>query len=867
MTENKFLTKTLNDTAVTRRSFLKWSAALGGTAALAGGLKFGLKDVEKVSAETEGEWKPFRCMGCEATCISYALVKDGRVVREKTDDNHPDSPEYPLQKGCLRGRARRTLIYGVDRIKYPMKRKNWEPGGGKKELRGKDEWVRISWDEAIDLVSTEMKRIKETYGNESIFTLNPNGASNLITAYGGCMRSWGMLSCGGWIKTHPHMTGKQAYMVFYDEHTSNDRFELQNSKLIVLWGVNPSWSSLGGPNNHYLEAKRAGAKIISVDPFFNNTHSSLSDEWIAVRPATDTALLLAVAYEMIVNNLQDQDFLDKYTVGFDKDHMPEGADPQGNFKDYVLGTYDGQPKSPEWASTICGVEVNTIRHFAHEIATTKPASFITSGGPARARRGEQFCQAFLTVGWMTGNVGLSGAEVSDSYGNKAGNGGPVLVKPGYGGDPVIPNPVQMAMVYDDMWDAIVKGEFAIGPTSLKCDIRMIYDIGYSNFINSLPGTNRAIDAYRKVDFVVASDSFLTTKMSYADIALPATMNWERWPYLAHMIGAFSSNNRETLTYTSKIIDPLFEAKDDQWMETEIAKKLGLDPTTLFLSDQQRFYNQLAGSQVVKDDVSGYEPLFTLTADDIKELGATGEPQQGRMEWQEFKKKGIYQVQRHKGDQFGFIAYKAFRDDPVANPLQTPSGKFQIYSQELSDDVASCGGYTIAPIAKYSPPDEGYEGTFSDFEKGEKGEFPLQLITPHYIARVHSTLDNVTWLKEAFPHEAWINPVTAKKYGIQHGDGVVVSSKHGAIIRTAKVSNRIVPGVIVLGEGGWVKRDDATMLDRGGCANTLVGVTGDNKSGIQAYNTTNVKIEKWDQVVVPDCRLEPRLPKFEGENNG
>lgn len=873
MKEKSVLDQKLEEITLSRRSFLKWSAVLGGAAALASKPGFGLKAIEAAVQfdELSGTWKPFRCFdsSCEATCIAYGLVKDGKVTRIKTDNNHAGSMEYPLQKSCLRGWARRSFVYSVDRLKYPMKRKNWEPGGGKKELRGKDEWVRISWDEAIDLAATEMKRIKETYGNQAIINYKTSGHTSLLSKFGGFSSGWGMLSCGGWITTHPNMTGKPGYMVFYDEHSSNDRFDLLNSKLIVLWGLNPAWSALGGPNNHYLEAKKAGAKIISIDPFFNNTASSLVDEWIPVRPATDTALLLAIAYEMIVNDLQDQEFLDKYTVGFDADHMPEGADPKENFKDYVLGTYDGQPKSPAWAAKICGVEENTIRKFAVEFATTKPAAILTGGGPARARRGEQFCQAFLTVGWMTGNVGIPGGQVSDTYGNKSVNGGPVLVKAGSRGKPKFENPIPISITYDDMWDAIINKECILGGNTVPTDIRMIWDIGSGNFINQLPGTNRAIEAYRTVDFVLAADYFMTTKMKYADIVLPSTTNWESYDHLAPVVEsmmASHSNNKEVLTYTSQLIDPLFEAKSDQWMEEELAKKLGLDPDELFISSEQQFYNQIAGSLVMKDDASGYEPLFTITADDVKEIGAVGEPQTGRMDFQEFKKTGIYQVERHKGDNFGYIAFKDFRDDPEANPLKTPSGKLQIHSAALSGTMAYFGGYQVAPIAQYVPPDEGYEDTFENFETGEKGEYPLQLITPHYVGRMHSTLDNVSILKEAFPHEVWLNPATAEQYGIEHGNGVKVESRHGAVLRTAKVSARLVPGVVLIGEGGWLKRDDDTMLDRGGCANSLVGVGYDNKSGIQSYNTTNVKIEKYNDLV-PDCRMDPEIPEWEGENNG
>ena len=221
---------------------------------------------------------------------------------------------------------------------------------------------------------------------------------------------------------------------------ANDRLDYRNAKLVVLWGANPAWSSGGNPTYNYLQAKKAGAKFITVAPMLSATGQGLADEWIPVRPSTDAALLMGMAYYMIVNNLQDQAFLDKYTVGFDAEHMPAGADPQGSFKDYVLGTYDHVPKTPEWASQICGTPPDHIRRFAQEIATTKPMIFSSSWAPARTYLGEQFCQAFLTVGWMTGNFGISGGGSVNTGHSGASYGGPALVKAGSSGVPPIANP-------------------------------------------------------------------------------------------------------------------------------------------------------------------------------------------------------------------------------------------------------------------------------------------------------------------------------------------------------------------------------------------------------------------------------------------
>src|SRR5690606_1662726 len=159
----------------------------------------GLKSMEAAAQEdeSEGEWISAACWhNCGGRCPNYALVKDGVVLRQKSDDTHEDSPDFPQQRGCARGRSQRKQVFGADRLKYPMKRKHWEPGGGRKELRGQDEWVRISWDEALDIVASEIKRIKEKYGNEAI--LCPGGAEiqRTLTLYGGYVSTYGTTSGG-----------------------------------------------------------------------------------------------------------------------------------------------------------------------------------------------------------------------------------------------------------------------------------------------------------------------------------------------------------------------------------------------------------------------------------------------------------------------------------------------------------------------------------------------------------------------------------------------------------------------------------------------------------------------------------------------
>ncbi len=184
MSKDNSISKAIQDTLLTRRSFLKWSTALGGAAIVAGSLDTGLNAIAaaETSIDTTDTWIPAACWhNCGGRCLIKAHVINGVVARVKTDDTHADSPDYPQQRGCPRGRSQRMQVFGPDRLKYPMKRAHWSSGGGDKSLRGRDDWVRISWDEALDTIASELKRVKETYGNE----FDPRGAQWTATE---CLR-------------------------------------------------------------------------------------------------------------------------------------------------------------------------------------------------------------------------------------------------------------------------------------------------------------------------------------------------------------------------------------------------------------------------------------------------------------------------------------------------------------------------------------------------------------------------------------------------------------------------------------------------------------------------------------------------------
>ncbi|BAD39698.1 dimethyl sulfoxide reductase subunit A [Symbiobacterium thermophilum] len=842
-----------------RRRFLGWSAATAGAALLLGNqtglLKLDPAKAKAAPAAEEGKWVTAACWhNCGGRCLNKALVRDGVVIRQKTDDTHEDSPDFPQQRGCARGRSQRKQVFAVDRLRYPMKRKHWEPGGGRKDLRGRDEWVRISWDEALDIVASEIKRIVEKYGNRAILSTGGSEIGRTLALYGGYVGTWGTTSWGSW-RWGPAKFGMAEG---YNDTSINDRLDLRNSNLIVIWGGNPAWSAGGSPTYHYLQAKKAGAKFIFIDPIYHQSAELLADEWIPIRPGTDHAMMLGMAYTLIteddpVNNpLIDWDFLNRCTVGFDADHMPEGADPKENFKDYVLGTYDGQPKTPEWASEICGVDPHTIRRLAREIATTPRVALLTAWAPARTRNSDSWPQMFMTFGAMTGHMGQPGRMTGVSCHRHTANGGPNLVTSGGAGLPGIKNPINESINDSELWNAVLTGKYTAGYNDVRdINIQMIYH-GGGAILQTRDGMTKGIEAHRHVEFVVSHSQFLTTNSKYADIVLPVTTPWER-------LGGLLTGNREILIYYTNVTQPLFEAKDDAWIATEIAKRLGFKEEDIYpISEKQQLFNQLAGSKVMKEDGSGYEPLLTITEEDIAEWGVEGKPQQGRITLKEFEERGIYQVPRRPGDKLGFIAYEAFRKDPENNPLNTASGKLEIHCQALADLIKGYGFTEIDPIPTYQPRKEGYEDTFADWEKKIKGEYPLQVINPHYPRRSHSVFDNVTWLREAFPSMVMLNSQDAAARGIKDGDTVLITSRHGKVLRRAHVTDLIMPGVVGLPHGAWVEMDEEKQIDKAGADNILCGGIPSGQ-GISAWNSCIVEVTRYDEPLAPDHTWEPRIP--------
>lgn len=689
---------------LTRRSFVKWGTAAAGAATLAGfagcapsgqenAQKEGLSDTGDAPAEETGAWLTGACMNncsCGSSrCLLKVYVEDGVPLKIRTDEQDEDSIEVPQRRACPRGRAQISNMTSPARIKYPMKRKSWSPDNPNGEMRGKDEWERISWDEALDYIAAEMKKAYDNYGPRSILCAGYDDIGDtyfdpvvcLLNVMGGAVHhDMGTVSLGSWPLPEMLMTGGML--------AAPDSLAIQDSQLHFHFGNN--WMANKGGNTAYQldYAKREGGKVIIVEPWLNQTAQAVADEWVPIVPGTDTAFCIGMAYHMIENNLQDQAFLDKYCVGFDAEHMPEGADPKDNFKDYVLGTYDKEPKTPEWAEAICGVPAADIRRLAEEIAGTEKVDFFAGQSTTKIPAGEMFAQAFYTLAMMHGGLGTPGNYASWVGLHEGMSATPYCMagdsSNGAGKNPVNPltppllmstpnwaeieDPASWEKIdHSECWQSILEGAYGrdVWPGGKKpIDIHVIYSGAYQNSLNSLPNANAGIEVFRKVDFVWGANPFFDPSRQYCDIVLPVATWWEKGN-IAWM------NNSDTVYWADRIMEPLFESQPEGYIAEELAKRFDVDPSAAnTMTDAERTYSSLSGAMYMTDhDTMAYAPLLTVSQADIDELGVDGEPQEGLMTVAEFKERGFFKIPRTKAMRSPACPIR--RSTPILKPIRWP----------------------------------------------------------------------------------------------------------------------------------------------------------------------------------------------------
>jgi anaerobic dimethyl sulfoxide reductase subunit A len=349
----------MDKTALTRRCFLKWSALLGTSAMTMPALGELIDpagpggDIPPTAGAAQDTAVKIIRAGCPShncggRCLLRISVQEGKIVRIETDDRPTDTIADPQLRACIRGRAYRKRQYHPDRLQDPLKRTG---------ARGEGKFERVSWDEALEKMSAELKRVKAAYGNSALFVPYGTGsysqtngrqtAQRLLNLFGG--------SLGGYNNYSWACMANATSTVYGTNVTGNQRQDWVNAKLILMWGWNPAEMRDGTNTEFFLrKARENGAKIVLLDPRLTMSAVSLADEWIPVRPGTDAAMMSAMAHVMIKDGLIDADFVTTHCLGFDETQMPPAAVGAESYKDYILGTRDGKPKSPEWAEPIPG---------------------------------------------------------------------------------------------------------------------------------------------------------------------------------------------------------------------------------------------------------------------------------------------------------------------------------------------------------------------------------------------------------------------------------------------------------------------------------------------------------------------------------
>ncbi len=810
MSDNAFIQNLVTDTVLTRRSFMKWSAALGGTAALvASGLELAQATRDLPPTPDKIVWSAC-VVNCGSRCPLRLHVKDGTVVRVETDNTGTDEFGQHQVRSCVRGHSVRQRIYNPDRLKYPMKRV------GK---RGSGEFEQITWEEAFDLVANKLKDVVEQYGNEAIYLNYGTGTlgalvakswppsatpiARLMNCYGGYLNHYGDYSAAQLETAFPYMYGGGWV-------TTNSIEDIANTKLIVYFGLNPSETRMsGGGMTYSLQEfkKQSNAKMIVIDPRYTDTAVLAADEWVPIHPGTDAALVSAMAYVMITENLHDQAFLDTYTVGFDKEHMPEGYADQDSYKDYILGTgADGTAKTPEWAAPITGIPAERIVQLAREIALTKPCYVAQGWGIQRQANGEHSCRAVAMIPILTGNVGIRGG------GTGARDSGFGI---GVSGFPTLQNPVATSISVFNWPDAITRAtemtaltDGVRGKDKLEVPIKFIWNYAGNALINQHADVNvtrKILEDESLVEMIVVVDVHMTPSAKFADILLPDTTNFEKIDITENG----DTGNMGYAIFTDQAIEPMFEARHVYDMCQEIAQRLGVE-------------EQFTEGKTVEDWLKA-------------SVEQTRASDPNFPDYETFRQMGIYKV-TNPGDPY--IAYQEFREDPEANPLDTPSGKIEVFSARVHDIGQTWTleeGDVISGLPIFVPTWEGITDPLRE-------KFPLQLIGHHYKQRTHSTYGNVPWMKEAAPQEVWMNPIDADARGIQHGDLVYVFNDRGRTHVPVKVTNRIMPGVASLPEGAWYN-PDANGVDQNGCVNILTRYRPSAFAKGDPMHTVLVEIEK------------------------
>jgi molybdopterin guanine dinucleotide-containing S/N-oxide reductase-like protein len=821
--------------------------------------------------------------------------KDGKVIRIRPlhFDEKYDPKQFNPWKITVRGKAFEpvmkshpspfSLAYkkralSPNRIKYPLKRVDWNPDGERNtQNRGKSKYVRISWDEATDIVAKEIRRVHKQYGPLAIMAqIDGHGECKVVhTAHGQPLLLLDKMggftqqarnpdSWEGWFWGSKHVWGEGAIgLMAPAANTVKDMSE--HSSMVLFWGCDPETTPWGFNGQSVTRLcyfwKEIGIKQVYICPDLNYGAAVHASKWIPVLPNTDAALQLAIIYTWISEGTYDKEYVRTHTVGFDE------------FKAYVMGEKDGLPKTPAWASAKCGVPEWTIKALAREFAsnTTSIAHYYGGGfirgpyshEPARlecillgmqglGRPGVHQAQICLTGMPRTtapGNITLRVTEAAHMMRKeKQPIRLPLLHMRVQGGFLDAKQIIPKTLIYDAITnpplnfycngaiealveDQFVKYTYPIPKEQGGTEIHMIWTDSPCRTTCWNEGF-QVVESMRnpKIEFILAQHPWLENDCLIADIILPSNTTLEVDDIMPNS-SVVGGGYFQSIALQNQAMVPIGESKSDYEVVLEISKKLGM-------------YDQVSEGRTVKEWIRYFYDFFEM-------------PQY--MSWEEFQEKGYYvfpTAEDWENDPAGLIK---FYEDPDKNPLPTPSGKLEFYSERLAKLFP--GDEERGPYPKWIEKSVSHDERISG---ARAGKYPLLMMSNHGRWRTHAQCDDISWTREVptckvkgwdgYMYEPiWINPKDAEVGGIRDGDIVKTFNERGVVLAGARVWERIVPGAVYIDHGARIDFIIPGQLDRGGAINlisphntTSKNCVGQATSGflVNIAKVTMAEMEEW-----------------------
>ncbi len=692
---------------------------------------------------------------CGGRAVLDCTVRDGKLVKVETGP-HPDS-RYTA--ACVRCLAIPKWVYSPERLQYPLRRVG---------ERGQANFERISWDEAINAIAQTLNQIHDRYGPGSVAFTRSSG----IARVGGYARIASLLQAsnlygGVDMAVHMGLNAMFGNRGMFGQNT-NEWTDLPNAQMIIVWGHNPAETSMT-TFKLMLDAQAAGSQLVVIDPRYSAT-AQHADWWLAVRPGSDTALVLSLLHVVLAEGLIDADFAVRHSVApllirLDNQRYLRESDvvDGGSPTCYMVWNPDAQaPRAadevtspplegaftingipvktafqllkelvadyaPEATAPVTGVPPSDVRDLAVQYAQARAATISFGYGCDRYYHADLLTRAAGTLAMLTGNVGKPGGCVG-VVGNSAGSRDAKLAE----GGPKLPEWAKATGV----------PRSAVGNQPLP--IRALFMAG-DELNQRVADQNRMLAWFQNLDFIVVADHFWQTSARWADIVLPASTFLESNHDLVDV-----QTNRNSIHLKRKVIEPLFESKPDFEIEQLLGRSMGYG----------EYFQDTPGEIIRQQIENSIDPaLAGITLEDV--LGAGGNlrlqvPEAPRIHYEDLT-------------------------------FRTATGRAEFYVEQL----ARFG--EALPVYK------------DDYEASPRhalaGKYPLVLIQTHARQRAHSSFSNSPWLLEIWPEPVVeMNPEDGAARGVKTGDWVEVFNERGSVTLKALLSSDYPPGLCNISQG-------------------------------------------------------------------